>query len=179
MTGKHDIIEDKSMKEVVNVIRALTIKHKIAFFLVHHTGWPKFDNQGRPQAMHGKGGSSLLEDVNLCLEVVRVKTDTTRITVKKVRSRRAKIAMGQEFLGEYDHETTRIVGSEMRLPTLQAKWLIDKFGLQPAAKKVGCSRQALGNYAHGLREAKGDYKARLNQVARDEGWIATLTDALP
>ena len=105
-----------------------------------------------------------------------MRKDTPRITVKKIRSRRAGITVGDELVHYYDHETMRIVPAELKATMLQAKWLIDKYSVQGAANKIGCSRQAMGNYAHGFRQPAEEFRDRLKEVVKAEGYAPRLTD---
>ena len=175
MTGKN-IIDDYEMKQVVNIIRSLVRKHNILFLLVHHTGWQRYDNQGRPLPAHGKGGSSLQEDVNFCFEVTKTSKYITRITVKKIRSRRAGITTGDEFIHFYDRKAMRIVPATLRKAVQQIRWLVDKYGIQGVADKLGCNRSSISRYMHGYREPEDTIKVRLEEITKAEGYVPRLTD---
>lgn len=119
-----------------------------------------------------------MEDVNISLELMRVqgKDDTTRITVKKIRSRQATIKVEDQFVLHYNHDTMRLAPGTIRLTMAMAKYLIDKYTLADAASKIGVSKQAMSNYGAGQREPKGKYKTTLEDICKEEGYVPRLTD---
>lgn len=177
MTGKN-IIDDYEMRQVIAIIRPIVRKHNILFFLIHHTGWARFDNQGRQLPSHGKGGSSLLEDVNACFEVVKTSKHITRITIKKIRSRRAAIASGDEFVHYYDPKTMRIVPAELRMVIQKVKWLVGKYGLPAVADKLGCNKSSVSRYMHGYRQPDNDIRGKLEEVIKAEGYKPQIGDVI-
>jgi len=177
MTVKN-IIDDFEMRRVVNILRSLVRKHNILFLLVHHTGWQRYDNQGRQLPAHGKGGSSLQEDVNFCFEVTRVNKLTTRIKVHKIRSRRAGITVGDELVHYYDLKLMKIVPAELRKVASKVKWLVDEFGVQGLADKLDCNKSTISRYLHCYRQPEDSILAKIEELAKATGYRPRLTDVV-
>ncbi len=174
MTGRN-IIDDNEMKTVVNqYLRPLVRKHNILFILVHHTGWERYDAQGKELPSHGKGGSSLFEDVNACFEIRRQSKYVTRLTVKKVRSRQATIAVGDEFVHYYDRETMRILPVAWKEIFDKVAFLVDKLGLGVAADKLNTTKVNLSRYRHGFRQPSDEMTAMIDKLTKEEGYIHRL-----
>ena len=60
-----------------------------------------------------------------------------------------------------------------------AKYLVDKYGLKLAAEKLGVQRKGtVSNWAHGQREATGEYRLKLEQLCKEEGYVPRLADVI-
>lgn len=88
----------------------------------------------------------------------------------------SKIRTGDELVLRYDPDTTRMqpVGSEYSraLVNLLAK----KLGTTVAAERCGVAVSTFSNWLHGMREPKGEYKQKLEVVAKEEGLAPRITD---
>jgi hypothetical protein len=175
-TGRNTI-DDYEMKQVVNQeLRPLVRKHNIALIVIHHTGWAKYDSSGKELPSHGKGGSSLFEDVNVCFKLKKVSKYVTRLTVEKARARQSIVRPGDEFLHYYDEASMRLAPAAWRYATQIASQLIDKLGLDNVANRLGCNKSTVSRYAHGLRQPDEAVRARLTELAKAEGILLRTTD---
>lgn len=171
MTGRN-IIDDNEMKTVVNqYLRPLVRKHNILFILIHHTGWERYDAQGRQLPSHGKGGSSLFEDVNACFEIKKQSKYVSRLTVKKIRSRQATIATGDEFVYYYDKRTMRILPVMWKAVFDKLEYLTGKLGLGVAADRLNTTNVNISRYKHGYRQPSAEMIARIDKLAKEEGFV--------
>ena len=123
---------------------------------------------------HGKGGSSLFEDVNACFEIKKQSKYVTKLTVAKIRSRQATIAVRDEFVHYYDRETMRILPVAWEATFDKIEYLINKLGLEVAADKLGSNKVNISRYRHGWRQPPTEMVARINKLASEEGYIGKL-----
>lgn len=177
-TGRNTI-DDYEMKQVVNLeLRPIVRRHNIILFIIHHTGWAKYDSAGRELPAHGKGGSSLFEDVNVCFRLKVVSKFVTRLTVEKARARQSIIRPGDEFLHHYDEKTMRLTPATWRPFASLTSQLVEKLGLDKVAEKLGCNKSTVSRYVHGLRQPDDAVKAKLAELAKAEGISPRLNDVV-
>jgi len=178
ITGR-DIIKEAEMKEVVKINRYLARKYNLLIILIHHEGHVNYNKDMEIIPGHPKGGSSLIDDANFVFYIAKPtgKSDRRRvIATKGVRSRKGAVRVGDEFILQYDHETTRLRPTTALYTMPMAKHVVKELGQDEALKRLKVNQSTLNRWSHGLRQPRGEDKRRLEALSKELGYVPRLTD---
>lgn len=173
-----NVVDYFEMKKIVAINRRLARKFNIGVFAIHHTGHLKTGDDGEYIDVRPAGGASIRDDANFEFKVLPIKgkKNQVRITCTKMRSRIAQVRTGDEIVLRYDPETTRMTPVGNEYLRAMVNMLVDKFTNSGAADKLNVSKNTMSQWAHGVREPRGEYKKAIEVLCKKEGLVPRLAD---
>jgi RecA-family ATPase len=171
--SRHLTRKPEDMAAFVALYRKLAREFRLTITLIHHTGKAQFSERGERLPTEAVGPTALKNDCDWIFALNQVKgrgKNLRRLVVEKMRSRRASVRPGQEFVLQWDEETYRFSLADKPDVMQCAGYLITKLGVRELGRRLGVSPSSVSNWKTGRREPDDSLKANIVKLAKEEGY---------